>query len=123
MDVLRACGAQLEHEHQAHPDSGVDAAAVFPGEEYRLGVLLVDVKSAIHGRARRRLAERQLQSYVMNTSGGLGLLIHDTPDDDELNNTTPLIVSLSINRLLAELGEAPLSQVLVQARNEAIHRM
>lgn len=44
-DLLRDGGAQLEQRPPGGPDLGVDITAFIPGEEQRLGTLMVQVKS------------------------------------------------------------------------------
>lgn len=125
-DLLRACGAHVEAESRLPTGSLVDVAAVIPGEEQRLGILLVEAKSWRTGEQTERTldaAESQLQSYVIESGGGLGLLVYDPALEREPHATTPLILALAAERLIADLEVKPLSEVLLLARNEAIHRM
>jgi hypothetical protein len=100
----------------------VDAAAVIPGEEQRLGLLVIEVKDRLD-RPSRTAAERRLQSYVLESRAALGLLIYATSTTKGLTPTTPLVFSTSIDQLIAELRHRSLGTILVRARNEAIHRM
>jgi hypothetical protein len=125
-DLLRACGAQVEAESRLPTGRLIDVAAVIPGEEQRLGVLLVEAKSWRAGEQTERTldaAESQLQSYVIESGGGLGLLVYDPALEREPHATTPLILALPAERLIADLEVKSLSEVLLFARNEAIHRM
>jgi len=121
MDILLAAGANVEAEPHDR-DRGVDAAAVIPGEEQRLGLLVIEVKDRLD-RASRTAAERRLQSYVLESRAGLGLLIYATSTTKGPTPTMPLVFSMSIDQLIAELRHRPLGTILVRARNEAIHRM
>jgi hypothetical protein len=119
VDLLASAGANIEYGGQ---DRGFDAAAFLPGEEERLGLLVIEVKDRLD-RASRIKAERQLQSYVIDARAGLGLLLYLSSTSTASTPTTPLVLSMPIRELLSELRVLPLSRVLVRARNEAIHRM
>lgn len=121
VDLLSSAGANIEAE-QGRPNRGFDAAAFIPGQEERLGLLVIEVKDRLD-RASRINAERQLQSYVMDARAGLGLLLYVSSTSKTSTPTTPLVLSMPIWQLLSELRVRPLSKVLVHARNEAIHRM
>jgi hypothetical protein len=121
VDLLSSAGANIEAEQGQH-DRGFDAAAFIPGEEERLGLLVIEVKDRLD-RASRIDAERQLQSYVIDARAGLGLLLYLSSTSKISTPTTPLVLSIPIEQLLSELRVRPLSQVLVHARNEAVHRM
>ncbi len=121
VDLLSSAGAKIEAE-QGRPDRGFDAAAFIPGQEERLGLLVIEIKDRLD-RASRINAERQLQSYVMDARAGLGLLFYVSSSSTASTPTTPLVLSMSIGQLLSELRVWPLSKVLGHARNEAIHRM
>ncbi|HSH59117.1 MAG TPA: hypothetical protein VK988_05640 [Acidimicrobiales bacterium] len=121
VDLLSSAGANIEAEQGRH-DRGFDAAAFIPGEEERLGLLVIEVKDRLD-RASRINAERQLQSYVMDARAGLGLLLYVSSTSKTSTPTTPLVLSMPIGQLLGELRIRPLSRVLVHARNEAVHRM
>lgn len=74
-------------------------------------------------RATRVKAEQQLQSYVLDARAGLGLLLYLSSTSKSPIGSTPLVLSMSVGQLLNELRHRPLSRILVQARNEAVHRM
>jgi hypothetical protein len=122
LELLRAGGAMVEQDKRLEGPADVDAVAVIPGEEERLGPLLVEVKHYASS-PRLRKAERQLQSRVLSRGGGLGLLIYDSPEWRAPEQTTPLVLTLRADDLVRELEQWPLADVLVRARNEAIHRM
>ena len=53
-DLLREAGAQAEERSPWEPDGDVDIAAFIPGEEQRLGTVVIQVKSGTltsHGAA------------------------------------------------------------------------
>lgn len=122
-DLLRAGGAQVE-ERPRLPRTGhqVDAAAVVPGEEQSLGIVIVEIRS-FSSRGQLQGAEHQLQSYVLETGGGLGLLVYDGDGGQEPRHTTPFILSLPVEQLIGALEDASLPRILLRARNEAAHRM
>lgn len=121
VELLSAAGANLEVEPVEH-DRGLRAAAFIPGEEERLGLLLVEVKDRL-GSASRIIAERRLQSDVIEARAGLGLLLYVSPASEPSTPSTPLVLSMPIGQLVSELRVRPLSRILVQARNEAVHRL
>lgn len=121
MDILVAAGADVEVEPRDR-DWGVDAAAVIPGEEQRLGLLVIEVKDRLD-RASRTAAERQLQAYVLDSRAGLGLLLYGRSETRGPTPSTPLVLSMSIDQLITELRSRPLGRILLRARNDAIHRM
>ena len=122
-DLLRAGGAQVEQGRRLQGSGHeVDAAAVVPGEEQSLGLVIVEVKSFLR-RGRLQYTENQLQSYVLESGGGLGLLVYDGDDAYEPRRTIPLILSFSVTQLIDALESASLARILLRARNEAVHRM
>lgn len=121
VDLLSSAGANIEAE-QGQDHGRFDAAAFLPGEEERLGLLVIEVKDRLD-RASRVNAERKLQSYVMEARAGLGLLLYVSSTSKTSAPTTPLVLSMSIGQLLSELSVRPLNRILVHARNEAVHRM
>jgi hypothetical protein len=123
-DLLREAGAQAEERSPWGPDDGIDIAAFIPGEEQRLGAVMVQVKSGMLTSHALRATQRELSAQVLRAGGGLGLLVYDqvAPDARKVP-PAPLVSSLSIDQLLAELETRPLSAVLTQARNRAVHGM
>jgi hypothetical protein len=58
---------------------------------------------------------------VLAHRGGLGLLLYPGPEVEL--PTIPMTVALSFEQLLSELDSRSLGEVLISARNEAIHRL
>jgi hypothetical protein len=124
-DLLRDSGALTEEPaSDGGRDYGVDIAAFVPGEEHRLGTLLIEVKSGRLTSRALRDAQDKLSTQVLQRRGGLGLLVYDeaviAPGQPP---SSPLVFSLAIDQLLSELEHRPLRDVLVHARNRAIHGM
>jgi hypothetical protein len=119
-DLLRYSGAQVEEQPSWGEGSRPDIALAIPGEEERLGTVIVELKSS-RDRTTLESAASQLVEYVLALRGGLGLLLY--PGSELQLPTTPMTVSLSLDRLLTELSDRPLADVLIRARNEAVHRL
>jgi len=119
-DLLRYSGAQVEEQPSWAEGWRPDIALAIPGQEGRLGTVIVELKIS---RDRKTLesAAFQLVQYVLALRGGLGLLLY--PGSELELPTTPMTACLSLNRLLSELSDRSLADVLVRARNEAIHRL
>jgi hypothetical protein len=123
IDLLRRSGAVVE-EMATRPDEGIDAVAYIPGAEQRLGPVLIELKVGHLSSTVLRRATTQLQSYVLTRRGGLGILIYDSPSPIEVTDPpAPLVLSIRVEDLLNELEGESLTQVLVRARNAAVHRM
>jgi hypothetical protein len=123
-DILRDAGAQVEQGMSGPGDMGVDAAAFIPGEEDRLGAVLIQVKSGTLRGDTLRDAEKKLSIQVSQTRAGLGLLIYDQLAlNARKTPPTPLVARLGIEELLAALEVRPLRVVLTEARNRAVHGM
>ncbi len=119
-DLLRHSGAQVEEQPGFGEEWRPDIALAIPDEEGRLGTVIVELKTS-RNRETLTSAASQLVEYVLALRGGLGVLLYPGP---ELQlPTVPMTVSLSLDRLLMELGSRPLGEILVRARNEAIHRL
>ncbi len=118
-DLLRYAGAQVEQQPVSDTDRP-DIALAVPGAEGRLGTVIVEIKAS---RDREVLLSgaSQLVDYVLALRAGLGVLIYPGPEMQL--PTIPMTVALSLEQLLTELGSRPLGEVLVRARNEAIHRL
>jgi hypothetical protein len=123
-DLLREAGAQAEERSPWEPDEGIDIAAFIPGEEQRLGAVMIQVKSGTLTSHALQATQRELSAQVLQVGAGLGLLVYDqvTPDARKVP-PAPLVSRLGIDQLLAELQTKPLSAVLTQARNRAVHGM
>ena len=121
-DLLREAGAQAEERSPWESDGGIDIAAFIPGEEQRLGAVVIQVKSGTLTSHALRAAQHGLSTYVLQAGAGLGLLVYDqiAPGARKVP-PAPQVFSLGIDQLLAELETKPLSTVLTQARNRAVH--
>jgi hypothetical protein len=121
-DLLREAGAQAEERSPWEPDGGADIAAFIPGEEQRLGAVVIQVKSGTLTSHALRATQHQLSTYVLQAGARLGLLVYDqiAPGASKVP-PAPQVFSLGIDQLLAELETKPLSTVLTQARNRAVH--
>ena len=121
-DLLREAGAQAEERSPWEPDGGADIAAFIPGEEQRLGAVVIQVKSGTLTSHALRATQHKLSTYVLQAGAGLGLLVYDqiAPGARKVP-PAPQVFSLGIDQLLAELETKPLSTVLTQARNRAVH--
>jgi hypothetical protein len=121
-DLLREAGAQAEERSPWEPDGGADIAAFIPGEEQRLGAVVIQVKSGTLTSHALRAAQHKLSAYVLQAGARLGLLVYDqiAPGASTVP-PAPQVFSLGIDQLLAELETKPLSTVLTQARNRAAH--
>jgi hypothetical protein len=123
-DLFRDAGAQVEQRAPGSPDLGVDIAAFIPGEEQRLGTLMIQVKSGTLTGPALRQEQQKLSTQVLQARAGLGLLIYDQATLGARETPpAPLVFCLGIDELLTELEGQPLSAVLVQARNRAVHGM
>jgi len=121
-DLLREAGAQAEERSPWEPDEGIDIAAFIPGEEQRLGAVVIQVKSGTLTSRALQATQHELSAHVLQAGAGLGMLVYDqvAPDAREVP-PAPLVLSLGIDQLLTELETKPLSTVLAQARNRAVH--
>ena len=121
-DLLREAGAQAEERSPWESDEGIDIAAFIPGEEQRLGAVMIQVKSGTLTGHALQATQHELSTYVLQAGAGLGLLVYDqmAPGARKVP-PAPLVASLGIDELLAELESKPLSTVLTQARNRAVH--
>lgn len=121
-DLLREAGAQAEERPPWEADRGADIAAFIPGEEQRLGAVVIQVKSGTLTSHALRATQHELSSYVLHAGARLGLLVYDqiAPGASKVP-PAPQVFSLGIDQLLAELETKPLSTVLTQARNRAVH--
>lgn len=123
-DLLRKAGAQAEERSPWEPDRGIDIAAFIPGEEKRLGAVVVRVKSGTLTSHALWATQHELSTHVLQAGAGLGVLVYDqiAPAARKVS-PAPQVFSLGIDQLLAELETKPLSTVLTQARNRAVHGM
>jgi hypothetical protein len=123
-DLLRDAGAQIEERPPSSPDVGVDIAAFLPGEEQRLGSLLVEVKSEMLTGSDLGREQQKLSAQVLQTRSGLGLLVYNEATIGARKiPSAPLVFRLGIDELLTELEVRSLSDLLIRARNRAVHGM
>jgi hypothetical protein len=121
-DLLREAGAQAEQRSPWEPDGGADIAAFIPGEEHRLGAVVIQVKSGTLTSHALQASQHELSTYVLQAGAGLGLLVYDQISPGARTvPPAPQVFSLGIDQLLAELETKPLSTLLTQARNRAVH--
>jgi hypothetical protein len=67
-------------------------------------------------------AERQLLANMKAGGVGFGLLVYDGPvTHAQTVRAAPFMLALSIDDLLSELEHMPLGELLVRARNRAVH--
>jgi hypothetical protein len=118
--LFRYSGAQVEEQPVLGERWRPDIALAIPGEEGRLGTVIVELKTSRNRKALQSAAS-QLVEYVLALRGGLGVVLYTGPEQDL--PTTPMTVSLSLDRLLSELRDRSLAEVLIRARNQAIHRL
>lgn len=123
-DLLRDAGAIVEDRTIDGPDLGIDIVAFVPGQERSLGTILVEVKSRLPTHRDFQTSQEKLSEYVLHSRSGLGLLIYDEAAIDQGKPpSSPLVLSLSIDELLTQFEQRPLSTVLARARNRAVHGM
>lgn len=125
VDLLSSgAGSVIATNVELSPDSGreADAVAYVPGTESVLGTILVEVKLRLTEVALRS-AEQQLLANMKAGRLGFGLLIYDelAMDAHKVRGTAPFMLALSIDELLTELERMPLGELLVHARNRAVH--
>jgi hypothetical protein len=121
-EIVRDAGAKIEERPTGWPDAGVDIAAFIPGEEQRLGPVLIEVKSGLLTAAELARAQRKLSDHVLQSRSGLGLLVfNEITVGARKVKPAPLVARIGIDQLLRELESRPLSEVLVQARGRAVH--
>jgi hypothetical protein len=123
-DLFRDAGAEVEQRAPGGPDDGVDIAAFIPGEEQRLGTLMIQVKSGVLTGPAMEQEQQKLSLQVLQARAGLGLLIYDQATSGAREApSAPLVLRIGIDELLSELEGRSLTAVLAQARNRAVHRM
>jgi hypothetical protein len=123
-DILSEAGAVVATNVEVSPATHheADAVAYVPGTESVLGAILVEVKLRRMTDLDLQRSERQLLAN-MNAGGiGFGLLVYDKlASDAHRVRRVPFLLALSIDELLAELEHVPLGEMLVRARNRAVH--
>ncbi|MFE3170065.1 hypothetical protein ACFXPA_04780 [Amycolatopsis sp. NPDC059090] len=123
-DVLSSAGAVVaaEVELSSEPRRDADAVAYIPGTESVLGAIIVEVKLRRFTEADLRNAEQQLLANMKVGRVSFGLLVYDgLATSANKFRTIPFVLALSIDELLSELEYMPLGEMLVRARNRAVH--
>lgn len=119
-DLFRQFGAQVEEQRLLPKGGRPDIAFSVPGQEGQLGTVLIELKFS-HSPDALEGAARQLQRYLSDQGRGLGLILYIGPEQPV--RSWPMIIAWSIERLLDELTDSTLADVLIRARNEAIHNL
>ncbi len=127
-DLLRDAGAHVQTVTddvlgEATAEVEVDMAAFVPGEELRLGTFLIVVKRGELDAATSRVAQEQLSRRVRQVDVGLGVFVYDRAGPNVEEIRAPMVFSISIDQLMDELEQRPLNELLVEARNRAVHGM
>lgn len=123
-DILSGVGAVIAANVELSSDTRreADAVAYVPGTESILGVIIVEVKLRRLTAADLRTVEQQLLTNMKAGRVGFGLLVYDELATDAHDvRTAPFMLALSVDELLTELEHSPLSELLVRARNRAVH--
>lgn len=123
-DILSAAGAVTATDVELSSDTRreADVVAYVPGTESVLGAIIVEVKLRRLTEVDLQSAERQLLANMKAGRVGFGLLVHNgLAADAHKVRAAPFMLALSIDELLSELEYAPLGELLVRARNRAVH--
>lgn len=123
-DILSDAGATMAVDLELSPDTRheADAMAYIPGTESVLGAILVEVKLRPLTEADLQRAERQLLANMKAGRIGFGLLVYDELATDAHGiRPAPFMLALSVDGLLSELEHMPLGELMVRARNRAVH--
>jgi hypothetical protein len=122
-DLFRASGAETAIPHDPER-RGFDLVVSMPDLNRIPGPLVVEVKITT---SRKVLIDAAftLQSLVLREGAGLGLLLYEDihfPMQFALQ-IVPMIVSLGFSELVRRLEEETLADVIIHARDEAVHRL
>jgi hypothetical protein len=123
-DVLSGAGATMAINFELSPDTRreADAVAYVPGTESVLGAIIVEIKLRRLTEADLQRTEHQLLKNMKAGRVGFGLLVYDELATDAHGiRPVPFILALSVDELLTELEYMPLGELLVRARNRAVH--
>jgi hypothetical protein len=123
-DILSGAGAVMTTNVELSPDTRreADAVAYVPGTENVLGTVIVEVKLRRLTEADLQRAEQQLLANMRAGRIGFGLLVYEELATDVRGiRPAPFMLALSVDELLAELEHMPLGELLVRARNRAVH--
>lgn len=123
-DLFRAAGADVARPTTDLKDRGFDFAVAMPDLDFRTGPLVIEVKLSNSPKTLADAALR-LQYLVLQERAGLGLLLYEDEDLPKafVLQVVPMVVSLGFNDLVRQLEHETLAQVILQARDEAVHRL
>ncbi|MDX8141652.1 hypothetical protein SK854_05985 [Lentzea sp. BCCO 10_0061] len=124
-DVLSGAGAAITTNVQWATSKGqreADAVAFVPGTESVLGAIIVELKLRRLTEDDLQRAEQQLLTNMNAGRVGFGLLVYDELATVAFEvRTSPFMLALSVDELIAELEHVPLGELLMRARNRAVH--
>lgn len=123
-EILLGAGAVIATNVELSSDSRreTDAVAYIPGTENVLGAIIVEVKLRRLTEADLQYAEQQLLANMKVGRVGFGLLVYDeVATVAHKVRAAPFMLALSISELLTELERMPLGELLIRARNRAVH--
>jgi hypothetical protein len=122
-DLFRAAGAELATPTD-RDSRGFDFVVSMPDLDLKTGPLVVEVKRSSSPEALTNAA-LELQYLVLQERAGLGLLLYEDEDLPEsfALQVVPRIVSLGFDDLVRHLEHESLADVVVQARNDTVHRL
>lgn len=121
-EILSNAGAVLATNVELSARREADAVAYVPGTENVLGAILVEVKLRQFTEVDVQHAEQQLLANMKAGHVGFGLLLYDKlTTEAHTVRAAPFMLALSIDELLTELERMPLGELLIRARNRAVH--
>lgn len=121
-DILSGAGAVVVTDVELSPVREADAVAYVPGTESVVGSIVVEIKLSRLTAVDLQRAELQLSTNLKVGGAGFGLLVYnELAPDTHRDQAAPFVLSLSIDELLSELERVPLGDLLVRARNRAVH--
>jgi hypothetical protein len=121
-DIFSQSG--LEVALAQREDRGFDLVAAMPSLGLGGRPLVVEIKS-VRNPSNLNKAALALQYLVLQERAGLGLLLFDDaqlPSGLALS-VVPMVITLGIGELLRDLETETLYDVLIRARNDAVHRL
>jgi len=86
--------------------------------------VIIETKSGVN---QKTLIEAtiQLSHYLSKFNAKVGLLIYNNPNEIKYelpNNYSPLVLTISLQDLIVKLTKKPLSAVIIELRNEVVHK-
>lgn len=118
-DILSTAGAIVVENYD---DLEADAVASYmPGTETILGPVIIELKPKLTKRGLES-AQQRLMYSMRAARAGFCLLVHGGEPSTEFQIPTFMLV-LSIDELLTELDQMTIGQLLVRARNRAVHKV